>query len=255
MKILNTIVLFVLLVAFSLLPASGQTYIPFIASGSSQQSASQPDKIAEILAALKAEGVEPATIAAVRAELQTQPSAEAVHPVSTQTTDSDTIYTGCLLSGGVIINVAIGEQPQSPCSRRTEQISWNQRGPQGEPGPAGPQGEMGPAGPQGEMGPAGPQGEPGPPGAPGVIGFYYKWAEFSIPGGVGEHGGGMVLCDAGDQATGGGYSIPNAWAKITRSVPTGGQGIVPTGWQADVVNTTDYEYSILVWAICADLTP
>lgn len=255
MKIINMIALLVLLFAFSLLPASAQTYLPLVANGEGQQSTAQSDKVTEILAALAAEGVDPATLEAVRAELQTDAADGTVLPAGAHPPSSDTIYTGCLLRAGIIINVAIGEQPQRPCSKRTEQISWNQRGPQGEPGPAGPQGEVGPMGPQGEVGPAGPQGEPGPQGAPGVIGFYYKWADFSIPAGVGEGGGGMVFCDTGDQATGGGYSIPYAWAKVVRTVPTGGQGIIPTGWQVNVINTVEDEYSINVWAICADLTP
>jgi len=246
MKSISVIMVLILLVAFSLIPASAQVYLPLVANGKGQQSTAQPDKVTDILAALAAEGVDPATLAAVRAELQAQPGVEARQPVNAQTTGSDTIYTGCLLRAGIIINVAIGEQPQRPCSRRTEQISWNQRGPQGEPGPAGPQGAVG------QMGP---QGEPGPQGAPGVLGFYYKWAEYSIPAGVNQRGDGMVFCDTGDQATGGGYEIPYAWAKVVRNLPTGGQGVVPTGWQVDVINTVEDEYSMNVWAICADLTP
>lgn len=255
MKSISVVMVLILSFAVSLIPASAQVYLPLVANGDGQQSTAQSDKVAEVLAALEVEGVDPATIEAVRTELQAAAVQETVLSAGAKPAGTDTIYTGCLLPAGIIINVAIGERPQRPCSRRTEQISWNQRGPQGEPGPAGPQGEVGPMGPQGEIGPTGPQGEPGPQGAPGVIGFYYKWADFSIPAGVGEGGGGMVFCDTGDQATGGGHSNPNAWAKITRSVPTGGQGIVPTGWQVGVVNTTDYDYSILVWAICADLTP
>jgi large repetitive protein len=74
-----------------------------------------------------------------------------------------------------------------PSCRRTEvPVTWNVRGPRGEPGspgPAGAQGEPGPrggtgpvgpagspgqTGPAGAQGPAGPQGDPGPAGPPGV---------------------------------------------------------------------------------------
>jgi len=64
----------------------------------------------------------------------------------------------------------------SDCRKAERPISWNVRGPQGEPGqegPAGPagadgppgatgaDGEAGPPGPQGERGPQGPKGDPG----------------------------------------------------------------------------------------------
>lgn len=245
MKTISIVTLLVLLFASSVLSASAQVYLPFVTNGDAQQGTAQSDKVAEILAALEAEGVDPATIEAVRAELQTAAVQETVLSAGAKPATTDAVYTGCLLPAGLIINVALGAQPQRPCSKRTEQISWNQRGPQGEPGPAGPQGEVGPMGPQGEMGPAGPQGEPG------VIGFYARWANFSIPGGVNEHGGGMVFCDAGDRATGGGYEIPGTRANVTRSLLTGGQG----GWQVNVINTVEDEYTINVWAICADLTP
>jgi hypothetical protein len=66
-----------------------------------------------------------------------------------------------------------------PCRKNERAISWNVRGPQGNPGPAGPAGPpgadgapgaAGAPGPQGEpglQGPAGPKGERGPPGPKG----------------------------------------------------------------------------------------
>jgi hypothetical protein len=44
------------------------------------------------------------------------------------------------------------------CRKRERPVSWNVRGPQGEPGPAGP---AGPLGPPGERGPQGPKGDAG----------------------------------------------------------------------------------------------
>ncbi|MEZ4676579.1 MAG: hypothetical protein R2932_20335 [Caldilineaceae bacterium] len=200
MRTISVIILLVLLMTIPIIPASAQVYVPLVVNRHDpQRAAAQPDTVAEILAALAAEGVDPATIEAVRAELAATGGDDTVLSAGVKPPSSDTIYTGCLLRAGIIINVAIGEQPQRPCSLKTEQISWNQRGPQGEPGPAGPQGEVGPMGPQGEMGLTGPQGEPG------VIGFYTRWAEFSIPARVDERGEGAVSCDVGDQATGGGY--------------------------------------------------
>lgn len=268
MKIINMIALLVLLFAFSLLPASAQTYLPLVANGEGQPNTEQADKGTEILAALAAEGVDPATLEAVRAELQTDAADGTVLPAGAHPPSSDTIYTGCLLRAGIIINVAIGEQPQRPCSKRTEQISWNQRGPQGEPGPAGPQGEVGPMGPQGEpgpagpqgevgsmgpqgeVGPAGPQGESGPQGAPGVIGFYTRYADFSIPAGVGEGAEDVVSCNPGDQATGGGYINPNAWNQVILTRPEGSDG-----WRIRARNTQEFQSLMTIWVVCADLTP
>lgn len=237
-----------LLFAVSLIPASAQVYLPLVANGEGQQSTAQPDKVTDILAALEAEGVDPATVEAVRAELQTTAVQETVLSAGAKPATTDTIYTGCLLRAGIIINVAIGEQPQRPCSKRTEQISWNQRGPQGEPGPAGPQGEVGPMGPQGEVGPAGPQGEPG------VIGFYTRRVEFSVPAGVGAHADEFAICDFGDRVTGGGYLKPNTILDVQINGPSP-LGDAPDRWFVVVVNTSDLEAKMSVYAVCADLTP
>ena len=51
-----------------------------------------------------------------------------------------------------------------PCGVNEQELTWNHKGPQGEPGP---QGQPGPQGPQGEPGPQGPKGEQGPKGDPG----------------------------------------------------------------------------------------
>jgi hypothetical protein len=267
MRTISTITLVVLLLTISIIPASAQIYLPVVTNGEGQQSVAQPDNVTEILAALEAEGVDPATIAAVRAELQAAPESDAKQSSSVQTTTSDTLYTGCLLRAGIIINVAIGEHPLRPCSRRTEQISWNQRGPQGEPGPAGPQGAVGPMGPQGEMGPAGaqgavgpmgpqgeigpagPQGKPGPQGTSGVIGFYTRRAVFGVPGGIGTLFDGDAFCDFGDQVTGGGFLTGSAYLDVRSSDPMLG------GWHVTVENTSELASGMQVFAVCADLTP
>ena len=53
------------------------------------------------------------------------------------------------------------------CRRNERRVSWNVRGPQGDPGPAGP---AGPAGADGAPGPAGPAGPPGQVGERGPQG-------------------------------------------------------------------------------------
>ena len=119
MKTISVITLLVLLMTLSLIPASAQVYLPLVTNGQGQQHAAQPDKVAEILAALAAEGVDPATITAVRAELQAAPETAVTQPGTVQTTDSDTIYTGCLLPAGIIINVAEGCAPAGTASAAT----------------------------------------------------------------------------------------------------------------------------------------
>jgi hypothetical protein len=56
------------------------------------------------------------------------------------------------------------------CGRKDTELTFNQRGPQGPPGPQGvqgPKGDAGDPGPQGEPGPQGPKGDPGAQGPKG----------------------------------------------------------------------------------------
>jgi hypothetical protein len=93
--------------------------------------------------------------------------------VSRPSRDSNVIR-GCVRTDGHL-RLATTKRP---CRKDERPISWNVRGPQGEPGPAGPAGPVGPKGvdgspgPQGPQGPAGPQGERGPKGPkgdPGIV--------------------------------------------------------------------------------------
>lgn len=83
-----------------------------------------------------------------------------------------------------VIDVEVGQK----CSSKDQQITWNQTGPAGAPGPAGAQGIPGPAGAQGVPGPTGPQGIPGTPGAPGPVGPQGPQGERGFPGPVGTPG-------------------------------------------------------------------
>jgi hypothetical protein len=61
----------------------------------------------------------------------------------------------------------------SSCRSNERRLTWNVRGPKGNPGPAGPTGAAGPAGergPQGEQGPQGIAGDAGPAGPAGPVG-------------------------------------------------------------------------------------
>ena len=91
---------------------------------------------------------------------------------------SRTVIQACVRKDGRLRLVAAN----AACRRNEHPISWNVRGPQGEPGPQGPpgpagangapgldgaqgspgaDGTQGPPGPQGERGPQGPKGDPG----------------------------------------------------------------------------------------------
>ena len=96
------------------------------------------------------------------------------------------VYTACKLSATGTIRLIDPSGPSTSllghCTTYETQITWNQRGPKGEPGPAGAVGPLGaqgavgtngaqgPAGDRGAQGPKGDPGEPGAAGRPGVAG-------------------------------------------------------------------------------------
>ena len=90
-------------------------------------------------------------------------------------------------------------------------------GPQGIPGasgPPGPQGFAGPPGQQGLPGISGPQGEPGPAGASGITQLnnttaYTVTTPIILSGGDDAIGEGIAVCDIGDYAISGGYTLNN----------------------------------------------
>ena len=91
---------------------------------------------------------------------------------------SRTVIQACVRKDGRLRLVAAN----AACRRNEHPISWNVRGPQGEPGPQGPpgpagangapglDGAQGPPGADGAQGPPGPQGERGPQGPKGDTG-------------------------------------------------------------------------------------
>jgi hypothetical protein len=68
--------------------------------------------------------------------------------IGAASTDDTTIHSCKHLRRGII---RIVRNPDA-CKRNEALLSWNVRGPQGEPGPAGPQGPAGPVGPAGPGG-------------------------------------------------------------------------------------------------------
>lgn len=188
-----------------------------------------------------------------------------------------------------VIDVEAGQK----CSSKDQQITWNQTGPVGAPGPAGAQGIPGPIGPQGAqgepgpIGPAGLTGAPGPqgvqgePGAVGPIGPAGLAGPQGAPGAPGLSGYEIVTsdsafnslatkllsvdCPAGKLALGGGADVfpslsdPNrltAPVVLVASEPSIGNGVTP-GWVAQSTETAAYsfEWHMTVYAICANVAP
>ncbi|MEZ5159105.1 MAG: type VI secretion system tube protein Hcp [Candidatus Nanopelagicales bacterium] len=76
---------------------------------------------------------------------------------------TSTTYYACLKNG----HLSDVGTTSPTCGKNEQLISWNKKGPKGDPGPAGSAGPEGPAGPQGATGPEGPA---GPAGAQGPVG-------------------------------------------------------------------------------------
>ncbi len=91
--------------------------------------------------------------------------------------DSGNVYTACMLKPVGTIRLIDPSGPSnsllSHCTSLEKEITWNQQGQPGAPGPAGATGAQGPAGATGAQGPqgdTGAQGAPGPAG-PGAVVF------------------------------------------------------------------------------------
>jgi hypothetical protein len=152
---------------------------------------------------------------------------------------------------------------QANCADTETQLTWNQAGRKGDPGPAGPQGDTGPAGPegtQGEPGPDGPQGEQGPPGPPGSIGGYeiveHTEGTRSTPLPVGA----SAACPDGTKVLGGGAFVEDEQGGISDEAVLSSSRPLLDGdaWgatNAKLDRDTPVSGSMTVWAICADVTP
>jgi hypothetical protein len=106
------------------------------------------------------------------------------------------------------------------CSSTEKLLTWNQKGVQGDTGPAGPEGPKGDTGDTGPAGPEGPKGDTGPAGPPGpssVPATYRVSATGSTAGQ--EHV--VVPCrDINDVVLGGGVSPGTTDDAVESTVPT-----------------------------------
>jgi hypothetical protein len=93
-------------------------------------------------------------------------------------------------------------------------------------------------------------GPPGADGSPGLFDVYVVETTQTLP--PNEFVQGRALCELGDRATGGGYSVhaPNL-IPIFRSFPVSNP---PVAWGVDVINLDNIDRTITVFAVCADIT-
>ena len=160
---------------------------------------------------------------------------------------ADNVINGCYQKNKGQLRVLA---KKDRCLRSEIAVSWNKIGPEGPIGLTGPQGPIGPEGPQGPVGPEGPQGEAG------VLGFYMVTTAFTV-----EAVGNADLsspCLAGDQVTGGGFSVPPlAGVKLVASFPSAGDpsAIPPVSpsWHVAVDNAETVPWDGSAYAVCADL--
>jgi hypothetical protein len=155
---------------------------------------------------------------------------------------SDNTYTGCLRPTGILVKVAVGSEPTSPCRGSATEISWNETGPTGSRGPRGPEGEQ------------------GVQGDPGVINFYTVTergcpdAQLCGQGPLppGSNASPNVECNPGDEVVGGGFDFPisegGAHLTVIASRP-----LADIGWNATFYNLTQsITFNWSVHARCAD---
>lgn len=149
-----------------------------------------------------------------------------------------------LISNAIAGTDGTGKGPQAAAKKK-----------KAKPGPPGPQG---PAGPQGAQGPPGAQGLPGTPGTPGTNGtngatsVTTRTATLNV--GASLTADATASCIGAEKATGGGWAqattITNnqVFQGASRPSPSGG---TPTGWFAQITNTSVNPGVFVVYAICA----
>ncbi len=128
----------------------------------------------------------------------------------------------------------------------------------GATGPAGADGATGPTGPKGDTGATGATGATGPQGPAGTsggaaLGFYNRFANTSVPN-TGSHlGTAAAYCDAGDKATGGGYSAGNMTVEYNTLDSSSFPGT--EGWTITARNNTAGTQLLFMFVVCANTAP
>ena len=127
----------------------------------------------------------------------------------------------------------IDKQAGESCKAQEKLLTWNQKGPKGDPGPKGDRG---------------PKGDPGPPGASGLGKVTVRTAGEVVP----ARGEAQVRasCLSGERATGGGFVVVNDDADV-RVLSSSTDVNAPTSWVVSVHNDGDAQELVVAEAICA----
>jgi len=148
----------------------------------------------------------------------------------------------CVTSSGAIRIVGAN----TTCTGKDSALDWNIQGPKGPIGPIGPQGEQGP------------EGLPGPQGPAGISGLVVVSNAVEPPSADPHRIQGWATCPTGKKVIGGGYGLDGAYqgATVTSNRPSISVDPPQEGWGVSGEKFTDnYEWTITVWAICANVAP
>ncbi|MGH3071173.1 MAG: hypothetical protein ACRDNB_02740 [Gaiellaceae bacterium] len=149
-------------------------------------------------------------------------------------------------------NLRVVDNTVASCRPAEVAISWSQTGPQGSQGPAGP---TGPQGPQGE------KGETGDDGADGVSGWEQKTNSLLVGNGPNEVFFADATCSPGKKPLGGGYQLKDegggASGELEREASDEVLASVPlnSGWRVAVQQDEDEDFTLIVWVVCANVSP
>jgi Collagen triple helix repeat (20 copies) len=152
-------------------------------------------------------------------------------------------------------NLRVIDDATQSCRPSEVAISWSQTGPQG------PQGAAGPTGPQGPQGEKGEKGEKGDDGANGVSGWERKTDSLLVANGPNDVFFADATCSSGKKPLGGGYQLKDegggASGELEREASDEVLASVPldNGWRVVVQQDEDEDFTLIVWAVCANVSP
>jgi hypothetical protein len=145
---------------------------------------------------------------------------------------SDATISGCHAKlGGVRYMRLIDAQAGEACKGSETKLTWNQKGLKGDPGPQGPKGDKG---------------------EPGTGALVTRDRITTVDVAAGATRAIAVKCLAGEQATGGGFTVlaGSPDVVLTSSQPgTFGQDLV--GWNVQVTNRSSQAHLVNAIAICS----
>jgi hypothetical protein len=121
------------------------------------------------------------------------------------------------------------------CKSNERALDWNAQGIQGQKGD------------KGDTGPQGPHGSQGPQGPAGIATLTTRSKSFQVSPGADAQG--IVQCEPGERATGGGISTgPGTKVNTSRPEPLTS---TPTGWFVSVSDNSPHGAGFVAWVVCA----